>query len=498
MSNNKECAQYFKSRREYQRAFRELRNKWKSYGKVSGNIILHEASDEERRAIGGILGKVFYTGDIRFSFAEFEKGLQRTRFAPVDMQEVLEEYFGETLSTNQGLKREEQEKRKEFLEGICEYFLQYHCCMKYSGSKVESVSREDGLWADDAAGAEHGTDAENTTGAEDGFYTEYTRVKTAASLWLQDMIASRKYGYQILIREYVRDRQQAETLAKNVGTALIKLELGKYDGKADEYACTERTKEVREVSQVYPLAVFAAGITGNPHYFDRGTTAGLLFVHALCHYKKSDLPETAHQWRELLWSAGIVPDNISSMVHAYGLRLRRGDGYHPAYDAFCSMREPYVITMENLRGIIGAEAIGNQVYVVENEMVFSYLLDNVKDDKLTLLCTSGQPRTVAMELIPLILNSGAAIFYSGDIDPDGVGIADRLWQKFGDRLHIWRMSPADYEKSVSEESIADTGVSKLENIKNPLLRKTAECIKEKRKAAYQENLLEDLLWDVKA
>lgn len=480
MSNNKECARYFKSRSEYQRAFRELRNKWKSYGKVSGNIVLHHASEDERRAIGGILGKTFFAGDIRFSFAEFEKGLQKTRFAPVDMEKVLEEYFGETLSTNQGLKREEQEKRKEFLEGICEYFLQYHGGMEYSGSKVESVSREDSLCADDAAGAEHGTDAENIIGAEDGFYTEYTRVKTAASLWLQDMIVSRKYGYQILIREYARDRQQAEALAKNVGEALIRLE----------------TKTQPENGR--PLAVFAAEVTGNPHYFDRGSTAGMLFVHALCHYKKSDLPETAHQWRELMWSAGIVPDNISSMVHAYGLRMRTRDGWHPGYDAFCSMGEPYVITMENLRGIIGAEAIGSQVYVVENEMVFSYLLDNVKDDKLTLLCTSGQPRTVAMELIPLILNSGAAIYYSGDIDPDGVGIADRLWQKFGDRLHIWRMSPEDYEKSVSEESIADTGVSKLENIKNPLLRKTAECIKEKRKAAYQENLLEDLLWDVKA
>ena len=124
-------------------------------------------------------------------------------------------------------------------------------------------------------------------------------------------------------------------------------------------------------------------------------------------------------------------------------------------------------------------------------MVFSYLLH--RNEKLTLLCTSGQLRAVALELIPLILNSGADIYYSGDVDPDGIGIADRLWQKFGDRIHIWRMSPEDYETGVSKEHIGNNGLAKLENVRNPLLRETAKCVREKSTAAYQENLLEELL-----
>lgn len=31
-----------------------------------------------------------------------------------------------------------------------------------------------------------------------------------------------------------------------------------------------------------PLAVFAAEISGNPHCFDRGSTAGMLLVAAIC------------------------------------------------------------------------------------------------------------------------------------------------------------------------------------------------------------------------
>ena len=85
------------------------------------------------------------------------------------------------------------------------------------------------------------------------------------------------------------------------------------------------------------------------------------------------------------------------------------------------------------------------------------------DQSATVLCTSGQPRSVALLLISMILKGKAEIYYSGDIDPDGIRIADKLWKKFGDGIHIWRMSPQDYEKAVLME-IGDSGISKLENI----------------------------------
>lgn len=430
MFNSKECAGYFKSQEAYRRCFLELRKKWKSYGKAAGRITLRETTEEERRAIGGVVGKVFYEKDIRFSAAEFEQGLQKTRFAPVDLKIVLEEYFGETLSTNQGQKQEQQQKKREYLEGLCDYFLEE------AGSESAAVS------------------------------------------WMQEVIFARKFGYHILLREYGKDPVQAENLARNAGHALMKLE----SAQMTESEC--------------PLAVFAAEISGNPHYFDRGTAAGQLLVHAVCFWKKAELPENAHQWRELLQGAGIVPDNVSSMLHACGLRMKRKDGWHPAYDAFCTLKEPYVITMENLKEITGVQTVGDCVYVVENEMVFTYLLNNAKEENLTLLCTSGQLRAVALELIKMILDSGVGIYYSGDIDPDGVGIADRLWQKFGDGIQIWRMTPEDYESSLSGETIGEIGMTKLGNIKNPLLRETAEHMKVRRLAAYQENILEDLLGDL--
>lgn len=87
---------------------------------------------------------------------------------------------------------------------------------------------------------------------------------------------------------------------------------------------------------------------------------------------------------------------------------------------------------------------------------------------------------------------------NGDIDLDGLCIADRLWNIFGHSIQIWRMSPADYEKSLSKVKIGDIGRAKLENISHPILKNTAECMKEKQMAGYQENMLNELLKDMKS
>ena len=430
MNNNEACAAYFKGNPAYRRCFLEFEKKWNSYGRAKGIITLKHTSEEERRAIGGILGKTFYEDAIRFPFAEFEKGLQCTKFAPVNFEEVLEAYFARKMITTQKMRMEEERSRAEFFETV------------------------------------------------EGCLTECAGPDSVVVFWLREMYSKKKFGYQTVIREYGRDRERTEKLLKTVGRALVLLE------------------DIRETQEEYPLAVFSAEISGNPHYFDQGTTAGQLLVHGVCYAARTDYPENAHQWRELLLSNGIVPDNISSIVHIYGLRLQIDSDWHLAYDAFCRRQEPCAVTMENLQELTAVQPTGDRVYIVENEMVFSYLLKHLEQKNVTLLCTSGQLRSAAVKLISFLLDSGAEIYYSGDIDPDGIRIADRLWRKYGDRIRVWRMSKEDYTKSLSEEEIGNISMKKLEAVENPILRETAGEVRKKKKAGYQENILTDLLEDM--
>lgn len=100
-SKEKTCAEYLRSKPELERCIRQLKKKWLSFGKVTGNIILKNASEQERQAVGGVLGKRLYEKDIRFPCSDFEHALQKSCYGPVEMKGVLEEYFQETLVTNQ-------------------------------------------------------------------------------------------------------------------------------------------------------------------------------------------------------------------------------------------------------------------------------------------------------------------------------------------------------------------------------------------------------------
>lgn len=124
MNNNEACAEYFRGNSAYRRCFSEFEKKWKTYGKVTGIITLKNTSEEERRAIGGILGKTFYENTIRFPFAEFEKGLQYTKFAPVDFEQVLEAYFGRKMLTTQERQKEAERGKADFFETVESYLTE--------------------------------------------------------------------------------------------------------------------------------------------------------------------------------------------------------------------------------------------------------------------------------------------------------------------------------------------------------------------------------------
>lgn len=433
MSNNMECAAYFRSQKGLDRLFLALRKKWQSYGRCAGKVKLGNCTAEERKALERLLGVAFMDPDVVISLAQVEGALQESRFAPMTLRELLEAYFQEPMVTNNHKKQEKQRRREAFLNELVMYFQK-----------------------DDSAGE-------------------------VVCRWLDSMYETQKYGYAVLQKEWDRDAASAFILARNVG---------------DAFLWTQRDATQRDAFYEMPIAVLAAQVTGNPHYFDRGSAAGTLLTHCLCFWQGQEFPQSAYGWKRLLKGAGILPDDVASTVITYGIHLVKGGGLHPGMEQFFEMAEPVTVTSLNLMGCDSAFGENGRAYIVENEMVFRYLYERIKNQRITLLCTSGQMRTAAWDLIRLLTEGKTKIYYSGDMDPEGLGIAERLWKQYPGSVHPWRMGPMEYERGLSLESIDPRSLAQLDAIENAVLAETAKCIQSVQRAAYQENMLEALLEDM--
>ena len=69
----------------------------------AGRISLKNAKDEERTDVGRFLGRSFRDKDISFSVKEFEEALRSSRFADVDITELIEGYLGRRIVSNREL-----------------------------------------------------------------------------------------------------------------------------------------------------------------------------------------------------------------------------------------------------------------------------------------------------------------------------------------------------------------------------------------------------------
>ena len=434
MSNSAECAAYFQGNPAWEPILQLMRKKWESYGALKGSIVIHDGTEEQRRLLEGIVGAIPAGMEIKVSLKRFEDGLQQTRFSPVLLHDVLEDYFGVEIISNAELKRNRERERDRFF-----------------GTLIEKFDENEGR-------------------------------HTSVAGWLREIRnAGSVYGSGILLGEWEHDEAQAVALVESLGRAMEQLQNNAVEGSGN-------------MTGAMPLAVLAAKATGNPHYFDRDRSAGKLLTHLLSYSLGLDTPNDAGGWRKLLMEWGIIPDEISNTVAVYGLHLMTECGLHPAFEGYCRMREAGVVTMMNLRSVTGAYGEGGKIYIVENEMIFEELCR--REPGGTLICTSGQPSTCALGLLALIAEGGTGMCYSGDMDPEGIRIADRLAARFGERLEIWRMAPEDYYASLSKEIISDSRLRILDPVSTPELLPVCDALRKEKRAAYQENLLEELVGDI--
>ncbi|MFR8991451.1 MAG: TIGR02679 domain-containing protein [Fusobacterium sp.] len=417
----KECVSYFKNNRGYDKIFQQMREKWISYGKISGNIIVNNPTSEEREAVKKFLGIVSDTKKIKFKMADFEKALKESKFNSIELINLLEEYFQEKIIYQKEEKKLIEEERIRFFENIRVKL------------KIESI-----------------------------YNKEIEKL-------LDTIILEKSYLFK-----YGEDNSEIEKMI------FLSLKAVHYLSNLDE-----RVK----------IAILGAEIAKSPHYFDRGSAAGNFLIYLL--YLLFDIEETkgAENILEVYYRANIEVDSVSNYVACFGIRLYIKSGEHGAYREFIKNSEEYLVTLSNLSKIVKADSDNKRVFIVENQMVFSYLCEYFKDKNISFLCTSGQLKTAALILIDMLCEAGCKIYYSGDFDPEGIEIAEKLIQR-DKNIVPWCFLKEDYRRTISENIISNERLKKLDKIENICFKELIEEIKKERKAGYQELLLDKMKKDI--
>lgn len=147
-----------------------------------------------------------------------------------------------------------------------------------------------------------------------------------------------------------------------------------------------------------------------------------------------------------------------------------------------------MLTLRTIGSLSGVTAQGSKrVYIVENPAVFSVLVNEWPEE--TLLCGNGQNRLATLVLLDLF-DTDTIFWYAGDFDPEGLQIAQRLKQRYQDRLHLWNYQSRYYEASRSQVAISDQSLKKLDRIDIPELQEIKEALLREKSAAYQEAMLD--------
>ncbi|MGL6201332.1 MAG: TIGR02679 family protein [Lachnospiraceae bacterium] len=304
--------------------------------------------------------------------------------------------------------------------------------------------------------------------------------QTGSGEWLTRVINFHEAGWDYLHRHY---RQDAGKLRAALTRALD--------------AGNQLPVFTGTVSRV---ALFAANVTGDPHAFDYGRMESHILLYIIRYHLQLDKGEgiSAVDKMRLYHLAGIRKDDLLNNTTVYGISCVTDTGCeHAGTKGFLEEREPLILTLNLLfktREMLVTET--KRVYVVENSGVFSELVEQLRDNSVSMMCTNGQMTAASQLMIEMLVKQGCEIFYSGDFDPEGLQIADKLKTKIPS-IHLWHFSTEDYAACNPCVMLEKERLGKLETIKDGKLKIVAAVMKCHKQAGYQEALLDRYLTDIK-
>ncbi|MFA5536753.1 MAG: TIGR02679 family protein [Bacillota bacterium] len=435
------AAEFFRREQGFKRLFEMFIQNYQSLGRVGGTARLNKLTQAEKVALGGFFG-VDYSKKttLTISTKQFTKGLERTRYADLDLKELLFYYQGSRILTKAEQKEEYLTAKEQFFNELLKAYPNEYC-----------------------------------------------------QLWLEQLQKNRAGGRGV----YPAYRENPLLLRKQLQDVL-------------EAICKLPAKANNNPTSYYRLPVFAHRVTEDPHAFDSDTPRGRFLLNALSFIRTVEDQEfqqisnpNAEEVTELLSYFGLIRDDILNFVTLIGIIPREKDLAGP-FKWWAKSAEAGAVLNVPLREIIKVNSFTpfngrQQIYVVENSGVFSEILDRLGVNyQPPLICTNGQFKLAALLFFDRLVKNGVNIYYSGDFDPEGLLMAERLKNRYPSSVKLWHYALEDYRQSISQVNLTENRLNKLNKLRDQELEEVKELMLKIKKAGYQEQLIEYIVEDIKA
>lgn len=248
--------------------------------------------------------------------------------------------------------------------------------------------------------------------------------------------------------------------------------------------------------QYEKIPYFAYQLFRNPHQLDRSTLAGRLFfdyLELLCQMI-TDKPDYIGEaeWENIVYEYFyLLKDDSYNAVQTNGLTAQKDGNEIEMWSAAAQAGISWNVPLKHLLETDSIRPFrGNKVLFLENSGVFSIICSAFPE--LPVVCSSGQFKYSVWKITEKLIASGAQIYYSGDLDPAGLHIAQKLLYRFDYQVNLLLMDVQTYQNVNKEVRISEKHLRLLNSINTPPLLEVCESMKHEKLAGYQEGLLDEL------
>ena len=430
---SKQLAQYFKAKPEYARLLKGIKNKYISLGEIKGNVIINNPDKSEKQLLSGLMKKDYSSNKtISINLQTLQQRIDNSKFCGASLKGMIYEYFKEEIITKKECKGQYEIELEEFFKDIIN---------------------------------------EN--------------IDTLIYSYLKEIISTKNDIFHKWKKYYNKDKRELKIALINACKGINNLP-----------------------KQKMSIPAFASNLTGNPHLLDKNTLCGKVFIMLMCYIKKIKLPQNSEELAEIYYNNNLLIDDVSNMVLCKNITGFIEDEeiikdnqktikyiQHSGLCGFANNNEPIYLNLYNLSNIAFLSENGKykKVVVMENPTVFMEVFQRCKRKDFPLICTYGQVKLSALILLDMLVDKKYKIYYSGDIDPEGIGIADRLKNRYKQNLYFLGFDLKTYKHNLSNVELSEERLKKLNKIKSDDLQQICRELRVIKKASYEEKNINEII-----